>query len=420
MTKPLSLALIVAAVALGALASYGEETPNVQATKLADGIYKITETAPGGGITNLVASLGEDGLLLVDTGLGFGAAELKTVLENLGGTDPRIIINTHEHVDHTGGNLLLGKNAVIIAHKDVRTRLTTGNNVINEVPEEALPDVGFDEPITVHFNGEDIKVIPLPGSHSDTDAIVWFTKSRVVYMGGLLPGAVFPSVDGASGDFSLFPEVYGKAIEILPADVTLVSGHGRDFTVEDLKAYLGVITTTTDVVKRGLAEGKDVARLQKEKVLGEWDSYGKGFITADTWIRMVANDQQNLPRKKSLVEPLYYTARDQGADAAIAQFRELRQTHGAEYNFDPNGEAVLNILGYYLLGKSRTPEAVKMFQFMAGEYPKSWNAWDSLAEGYMASGDNKLAVKYYKKSIKLNPENQNGKDKLKELGVAVK
>ena len=56
-----------------------------------------------------------------------------------------------------------------------------------------------------------------------------------------------------------------------------------------------------------------------------------------------------------------------------------------------------------------------MYQFNAKEYPKSGNVWDSLAESYMKAGDNKKAKKYYRKSLKLSPENQNAKDMLKKL-----
>ena len=59
--------------------------------------------------------------------------------------------------------------------------------------------------------------------------------------------------------------------------------------------------------------------------------------------------------------------------------------------------------------------AVKVFKLNSKEYPKSGNVWDSLADGYMQAGDKKKAKKYYRKSLKLAPDNQNAKDMLKKL-----
>jgi len=97
----------------------------------------------------------------------------------------------------------------------------------------------------------------------------------------------------------------------------------------------------------------------------------------------------------------------------MTQYTELREKHygtGA-YQFK---ESVLNNLGYAALGDD-PKGAVKLFKLNTEVYPKSWGVWDSLAEGYMESGDKKKAKKYYKKSLKLNPDNQNAKDMLKKL-----
>ncbi|MCH7496059.1 MAG: c-type cytochrome [Candidatus Marinimicrobia bacterium] len=107
------------------------------------------------------------------------------------------------------------------------------------------------------------------------------------------------------------------------------------------------------------------------------------------------------------------TFRAEGIEASLTQYSELKEKYygtGA-YQFK---ESILNNLGYAVL--SENPEgAVKVFKLNSKEYPKSGNVWDSLADGYMLNGDNKKAKKYYKKSLKLNPDNQNAKDMLKKL-----
>jgi tetratricopeptide (TPR) repeat protein len=78
-------------------------------------------------------------------------------------------------------------------------------------------------------------------------------------------------------------------------------------------------------------------------------------------------------------------------------------------------EAILNRAGYKLLGASLFSEAIGVFRLNTDRYPRSANAWDSLAEAYMVSGDKAKAVANYEKSLRLNPKNQNAADKLKQL-----
>jgi len=113
------------------------------------------------------------------------------------------------------------------------------------------------------------------------------------------------------------------------------------------------------------------------------------------------------PRPMTLAEELGETYQAKGLEAGLAHYAELKKNYYGKgaYNF---GEASLNDMGYGLLGNSDTNTAIEQF-------PDSGNAWDSLAEAYMKSGDKKLAEKYYEKSLELNPQNQNAKDMLKKI-----
>jgi CubicO group peptidase (beta-lactamase class C family) len=83
---------------------------------------------------------------------------------------------------------------------------------------------------------------------------------------------------------------------------------------------------------------------------------------------------------------------------------------------DPNVvESRLNSVGYYLLSEKKMAEAIAVFKLNVELHPDSWNAYDSLAEGYMTSGEKALAIKNYEKSIALNPKNVAGAKKLEEL-----
>ena len=76
----------------------------------------------------------------------------------------------------------------------------------------------------------------------------------------------------------------------------------------------------------------------------------------------------------------------------------------------------MNHLGYRLIRLKRIKDAIAVFKQNTVDFPKAFNTWDSLAEGYMLDGDKESAIKYYKKSLELNPDNTNAVQKLKELG----
>ncbi len=116
--------------------------------------------------------------------------------------------------------------------------------------------------------------------------------------------------------------------------------------------------------------------------------------------------------KRSLVVTLGATIVQKGTDAAIVQYRELKKTAPNGYDFL---EPRLNTLGYMLLRRDRTAEAIKIFQLNVDEYPRSANPYDSLAEAYEKAGQKTQAIANYRKSVELNPQSQRGKDKLKEL-----
>ena len=64
---------------------------------------------------------------------------------------------------------------------------------------------------------------------------------------------------------------------------------------------------------------------------------------------------------------------------------------------------------------NRVNEAIEVFDFMVEEFPLSSNAWDSRGEAYMKAGNKELAIENYKKSLELNPDNENAKKMLEQL-----
>jgi pimeloyl-ACP methyl ester carboxylesterase len=116
----------------------------------------------------------------------------------------------------------------------------------------------------------------------------------------------------------------------------------------------------------------------------------------------------------SVQNALERAIKDKGVEASISLYRQMKQRYPAEF-FREN---TLNTLGYQQLGAKRIQEAIALFKLNVEMYPAGFNTYDSLAEAYMVQGNREEAIKNYRKSLALNPNNTNAVSKLKQLGAA--
>ena len=103
---------------------------------------------------------------------------------------------------------------------------------------------------------------------------------------------------------------------------------------------------------------------------------------------------------------------NEGIEAGETLYKKIKDDETYDFN-----ENQMNEIGYLLMGEDKTAEALAVFKWNMEAYPKSFNTYDSYAEASMKAGNKEDAIKYYKKSIEMNPGNQNGIDKLEEMGV---
>jgi peptidylprolyl isomerase len=117
-------------------------------------------------------------------------------------------------------------------------------------------------------------------------------------------------------------------------------------------------------------------------------------------------------KKASLSQVLEKVLGEQGLDAAVAEYRRLKRTGFGDLFA---GEGELNALGYGLLQRNKTREAIEILKLNVAAFPRSANAYDSLGEAYMAAGEKALAIQSYRKSLSLDPKNANAAEMLKRL-----
>lgn len=289
MRKLLLIALVLLCAVAESQAQDDFSKVEIKATKISGNVYMLEGS--GG---NIGVSVGPDGILIVDDQFAPLAEKIKTALKSLGEGKLKFILNTHWHGDHTGGNVVFGPEAPIIAQTNVRKRLATEQkseffkSTTPASPKEALPVITFDESLSVHFNGEEIRVIHFPQGHTDGDSVIFFTGSNVVHMGDDFFAGRFPFVDLESGgSVQGLAKNIGEIIPKLPAGVKLIPGHGPISTADDLTAYHRMLLETTDIVRKKMAAKKTLDEIKKEGLPDEWKSWGTGFVKTDQWIETV-------------------------------------------------------------------------------------------------------------------------------------
>src|SRR5437016_362954 len=267
----------------------------MKVTKVAGNIYML-EGAGG----NIGASVGEDGIVVVDDQYAPLADKIRAALKGITDKPVRFVINTHYHEDDTGGNALFQNDAPIIAHDNVRRPLEEGSSPGNmgsikfpnkPQPKEALPIITFDHDVTVHLNGEDIRALHFPNGHTDGDCIIFFPKSNVVHMGDDFVRYGFPFIDLAGGGsvegmIAAMEEVIPK----LPADVKVIPGHGNISNLDDVRTYVKMLIDTRAAVEKGVQQKKTLDQLKQEKVLAPWQKWSGDFVTTDAFIETLYND----------------------------------------------------------------------------------------------------------------------------------
>jgi len=255
----------------------------IKATKVSGNIYMLQGS--GG---NIGVSVGADGILIVDDQFAPLADKIKAALKTLGEGKLKFILNTHYHGDHTGGNVVFGLDAPIIAQTNVRKRLQQPPQGQQPAPKEALPVITFDQSVSVHFNGEEIRVLHFPHGHTDGDAIIFFTSSNVVHMGDDFFNGMFPFVDiDSGGDVAGYVKNVGDVLGKLPAGAKIIPGHGPLATADDLKKFHDMLVTTTGIVQQKIKAGKTLEQIKTEGLPDEWKSWGEGFIKTDRWIETI-------------------------------------------------------------------------------------------------------------------------------------
>jgi glyoxylase-like metal-dependent hydrolase (beta-lactamase superfamily II) len=278
-------------LAAGAALAQDWDRIEFQATELAGG---ITWLRGAGG--NVVLCVGDDGPLLVDADYAQMSEKLIAQAVAIGGHQPALLINTHWHFDHCGGNEALRRAGCrAIAHENVRRRLAAGQHIDlidhDEPPAapEALPEITFTDSLTLHWNDQTVVVWNPKNAHSDGDAVVRFVEGNVIHTGDIVFFCGYPFIDVSSGGtidgmIAAVQAILAKCDE----QTQIVPGHGPVTDKEGLTEYLGMLQGVRKAVAGEIRTGKSLAEIKAGAATAELDEkYGQTMFPPDLFREMV-------------------------------------------------------------------------------------------------------------------------------------
>jgi len=249
----------------------------VNATPLKDSVYMLT--GAGG---NMAAVAAPQGVLLIDSQYAELAEKIRASLKTLSPAELTTLINTHMHGDHVGGNAALAANANIIAHANVKTRLSADNNF----DRAGLPKTTISEKTTINHHGVEMVLEPMPASHTDGDLLIWFPKQNIVHMGDLMFQGRFPFVDtNNGGNVQQYIENTRYVISQIDDQTQVIPGHGELTNKAGLQKELAMLEQTLAMVAAAKQQGMTEAELIAKGLGDEFKAWHWNFITEERWIK---------------------------------------------------------------------------------------------------------------------------------------
>src|SRR5688572_4411030 len=285
-------AALVAAMTGTAAAQEPEATVRTEA--VAPGIYVLYGS--GG---NIGASVGADGVFLVDDQYAVMTPKIAEALARLSPDAPRFVLNTHWHGDHTGGNENLAeKGSLIVAHDNVRVRMSTEqfNKFFERAtpasPAKALPVVTFSDSVSFFLNGDEIRGIHVPNAHTDGDVFIHFRKANVIHTGDLVFTGRYPFIDlDSGGSVAGVIAAVDRMLELADGSTKIIPGHGNVTDKAGLAAYREMLVVTSGRVRDLVKTGKTVDEVLAARPNADYD--GKqawAFITPERYTRILYRD----------------------------------------------------------------------------------------------------------------------------------
>ncbi|WP_294537531.1 MBL fold metallo-hydrolase [uncultured Rhodoblastus sp.] len=272
--------LFLAAALLAATAAQAQQQRpdfskvEIKTTKLADNFYTLE--GQGGTISVLT---GPDGVLLVDSQFAPLTEKLVAAIRQVSDKPIRFLVNTHVHGDHVGGNENFAKlGAVIFARQQLRERLEHPAPAADGAPgkpaaPDALPVVTYDDPVTIHLDGENVRLLPIRNAHTDGDTLVSFPQHDILAVGDYFRSVGYPIVDlNNGGSLNGLLEALRVTIERAGPDTKIILGHGPIVGRDAVIAQRDLLIAYRDKVAVLVGQNKTLEEVIAAKITAPTDA----------------------------------------------------------------------------------------------------------------------------------------------------
>jgi glyoxylase-like metal-dependent hydrolase (beta-lactamase superfamily II) len=393
----------------------------------------------------------------------------------LGRSDFKYLINTHGHVDHVSGNGVYA-DCEIVAHESVKAmmeenfrntprlcrwndeslkeqeeRLAAGKvkeeekaaaaeqlayeslvgEYLKSSPKPTFPTISFRDKLVLDCGDVTLELYQAGGTHTQSDIFILVPQKGLLFTGDMMadkwlsasPGclALFGFHSGQAADYPVLVKNWQAVLERKDEIKQYIPGHWNgELSFEGFKARF-------EYAKAMLAEVE-----AKVEAGSSYDQIAAGFALKDKFPQLVGSPGFTNPGHQGSLKYLYQAFSGKKWLLAVLQEPIMNDRFAAEFpalkadilkNRETYffSEADLIGLGYFLLQQmKKADDAVLLFELNAELYPGSWNAFDSLAEAWYEKGEKQKALTLYKKSMELNPGNENGKKFIERIEKELK
>ena len=388
----------------------------------------------------------------------------KVIARELGRSDFRYLINTHGHVDHVSGNGIYADCQIIADEnvkgmmegmfgriqersewmtgyiKEQREQLASGKvkeeekataqeqliistltqEYLNSSPKPSFPTRTFRDKLVLDCGDATFELYQAGGTHTQSDIFILVPEKGILFTGDMMadkwltdtPGclATFAIRTGQPADYPFLVKNWQGLLDRKNEIRHYITGHWNgELSFEGFKNRFDYLKTVR----------ADVEALAK--VGGDFNQFGVGYTLKDKFPHLVGSPGMTNQGHKMSIDHLYQIY--SGKISLIGAMQELLAAGTFGSGFDKLKSDVLQARekyfftegelvgwGYYLLQQLKQVEdATRLFELIVGLYPASWNAYDSLAEAFYTKGEKQKALELYRKSLELNPANENGK-----------
>ncbi len=277
--------------------------PNLYSLHGSAGLDPAHPDAAGGKVAVL---FGSDGVLMVDTEDPQLAAKTLETIRTFTSGPIKIVVNSHIHPDHTGGNAFFGKQgAVIFSQENLREEMISppgrsapaldSAGIPTSTYRYSAPGVPA---VTIHMNGETVDFIPMMPSHTAGDTIVRFNKANAIYIEDFYRNFGYPFADQANGgSIKGMIEAVDLIGKIAGPDTTLIPGHGTLIRKKDLLGYRAMIVDILAKVQKLRDQGKSLEDVLAANLTAPYDATTAGETkqSKDRFITEVYDEVKDFP-----------------------------------------------------------------------------------------------------------------------------